>query len=97
LTHSYELLDETHRKNYGEWLDFFNNIKPLRDEQVKDDKIDIVICGHTHQPKIFKIKNLTIINPGSIAKSRDANGQSYAIGTIKDNDIHFSIKYYKPA
>jgi putative phosphoesterase len=63
--------------------------------QVKKEKIDIVICGHTHMPKIIKTKNLTMINPGSTYKSRDPRGQSYAIANVDKGEITFKIKYLK--
>lgn len=38
-----------------------------------ENKVNVVIYGHTHQPYLNKINNLTVINPGSL------NEGNYAI------------------
>lgn len=46
-----------------------------------------VFFGHTHEQVLFKHKNLTIINPGSITKGRRGFNRSYAI--ISGDKIDF--------
>jgi len=44
---------------------------------------DIVIIGHSHQPFVKTVDNVTFINPGSVGRPDDANPQaSYALMTL---------------
>jgi putative phosphoesterase len=61
--------------------------------KAKSIDADIVMFGHTHQPLLHKIDNITLINPGSISYSRSFfTSPSYAILTL--NDKYIDLKHY---
>ena len=58
----------------------------------KDDNVDAIIFGHTHDPLIEDLNGITLINPGKgyIEKEYFGPPTSFAILTI-DNKIHAEI------
>lgn len=52
--------------------------------------VDVIVYGHSHQPKIEMRDDVLFINPGSPTDRRWAPFNSYAIITI-DDDIHAEI------
>ena len=51
-------------------------------------KVDIVVLGHTHIPFIWKGKNGTVINPGSVGQPRSRNTEAqYVILKEKNGNI----------
>ncbi len=60
----------------------------------KDDNVDIILFGHSHQPMI-KTKNKTlIINPGSPSKKIRERWFSYVILNLKKDKIETKICFY---
>ncbi len=60
----------------------------------KDDNVDIILFGHSHQP-IIKTKNKTlIINPGSPSKKIRERWFSYVVLTLKKDKIETKICFY---
>lgn len=55
---------------------------------------DYVILGHTHHKMVKKIKNTTIINPGSLGQQRDGRGCSYVILDFNLNCFEFKTVEY---
>ena len=54
---------------------------------------DVAICGHTHVPQLLEKENITVFNPGSIAKPRQ-HGRKKTFGIIetdKMGKLHFNI------
>ncbi|AUM96988.1 TPA: metallophosphoesterase [Clostridium botulinum] len=60
----------------------------------KDDNVDIILFGHSHQPMI-KTKNKTlIINPGSPSKKIRERWFSYVVLTLKKDKIEAKVCFY---
>ncbi|WP_420796266.1 metallophosphoesterase [Clostridium botulinum] len=60
----------------------------------KDDNVDIILFGHSHQPMI-KTKNKTlIINPGSPSKKIRERWFSYVVLSLKKEKIEAKICFY---
>jgi len=56
------------------------NIEHELQKETEGLNADFVFIGHTHLPMIRKIKDITVINPGSVGQPRDGNPKaSYAI------------------
>ena len=59
----------------------------------KNNKVDIILFGHTHVSMHKNIDNITLINPGSISLPRDGKGYSFGILEIEENGkFHITIK-----
>lgn len=43
---------------------------------LKQNKVDIIVMGHTHIPFIWKSKNGMILNPGSVGQPRSGNNNA---------------------
>lgn len=56
---------------------------------------DIIMLGHTHKPKIVKMGNVRIINPGSLSEPRQADGRpSYILMEMDgEGELSFDLKY----
>ena len=52
---------------------------------------DICLFGHTHEPYLEVIKNIVVMNPGSLAFPRGGSKESYGIIKIEDNEIYPTI------
>ncbi len=80
----------THTKEKHE-NDLPDDISP--EDMVRDNKVNIVLYGHTHIPAIAKQGNVYLINPGHL-KSTDKKGfePSYAILDIDKQTINVTIK-----
>jgi len=66
------------------------------EEELKDVIADVVFIGHTHLPMIRKIKDVTIVNPGSVGQPRDGIPMaSYAVwedGRIEIKRVSYNIE-----
>ena len=47
---------------------------------------DIVVFGHTHVPMVKWFGDVLLINPGSPAKPRSAEGPTFAVLTLKEGE-----------
>lgn len=55
---------------------------------------DIVCYGHSHVADLQTIDGVMLINPGSLWRSRDGRGPSYAIMDInEEGNVHVEIKF----
>lgn len=70
----------SHRCNY------YERIEELA-ELARENKCDIVCYGHTHIARVDVIDGITILNPGSLWRSRDGKPRSYAVLTIEDEKV----------
>lgn len=61
--------------------------------QARIDGYDIVCYGHTHIAHLEEIEDVLLVNPGSIWRSRDGRGPSYAIMTIDEERVHVEMKF----
>lgn len=55
-----------------------------------EDKIDLVLFGHTHFPEVFEKDGITFLNPGSVSSPRGTS-ETYAIVTIDEGTIQAKI------
>lgn len=59
----------------------------------KQHQCDIICYGHTHVAHDEVIDGIRFINPGSVYRSRDGRGPSYAILTIDEKDIEVAFVF----
>ena len=59
-----------------------------------DDKVDIIIFGHSHQPLIVTKNKILMINPGSPSCKRREQWYSYVILEIENNKISAQLKFF---
>jgi len=59
-----------------------------------DDKVDIIIFGHTHQPIVLTKDKVLMINPGSPTYKRREPWYSYVILVIQNKKIDVQIKFF---
>lgn len=62
-----------------------DNLIDLMKKEFKNDKVDLIIFGHSHKPFNEKIDNIHYFNPGSATDEIFAPCRSYGIIEIKDN------------
>lgn len=63
--------------------------------EFKNDKVDIIIFGHSHKPTILTKNNILLLNPGSATSKRKERWYSYIILEICENNISATINFYK--
>lgn len=61
--------------------------------EFKDDKVDVIVFGHSHQPIIVAKNKVLMLNPGSISYRRREKWHSYLILNINRNEISAELKY----
>jgi len=92
LSRDFGLMTHNIHMEHGHMLpDSFNSIA-YKAESVG---ADILMFGHTHVPVITTVGDITILNPGSLSRPRQANRKaSYIIMTLdKDGKAEFELKY----
>lgn len=62
--------------------------------RAREEGCDIVVCGHSHVAAVENIDGVLIINPGSLYRSRDGRGPSYAVLTIEPDLVRAEILYW---
>lgn len=62
-------------------------------EKAEENRADLVLYGHTHVSLIDSMKNILIVNPGSISESRSDRPESYAVLDISNGRISTDIIY----
>lgn len=70
------------------------NVKYGRDKITyfaEENKYDLVLFGHTHEASVFKMNDITYINPGSISNKKP----SFALVEITSKGIEGRIIEYK--
>jgi putative phosphoesterase len=102
-------LPQTHSEKIGE-LSFLlvhgsprqinENISPDLDEEtlkeiISEAKEDVILCGHTHLPVVYKVNLQTIINDGSVGRPFTENPDAcYAVINYPDlNSKEFSVEH----
>lgn len=59
----------------------------LMAKKAKEERCDIVCFGHTHVALYEQCQGVHILNPGSLWRSRDGRGPSYAILTLQEDQV----------
>jgi putative phosphoesterase len=59
-----------------------------------EDKVDIIIFGHSHQPLILTKNKILMINPGSPSYKRREPWYSYVILEIHDKKINVQLNFF---
>ncbi len=49
------------------------------EDRLPDERVDVLLCGHTHIPKKVKYKTFTYINPGSVSIPKEDSHHGYMI------------------
>lgn len=62
-------------------------------EFFKDDKVDIIIFGHSHQPLIMTKNKTLMLNPGSPTYKRKGPWYSYILLQLDERGIGAEIKF----
>lgn len=63
-------------------------------EMFKDNKVDIIIFGHSHQPVIKTINKILMLNPGSPTSKRKDRWYSYIILELCKGHINAQINFF---
>lgn len=64
-------------------------------EKFQEEKVDIIIFGHSHKAFMKKIKEITFFNPGSPTSKRLEANYSLGILIINGNDFTLKHHFYK--
>lgn len=64
-------------------------------EKFKEEKVDIIIYGHSHQPLIKTYKNVLMINPGSPTSKRRERWFSYGILKLERGHIQVEMNFFR--
>jgi len=59
----------------------------------QNDKVDIIIFGHSHQHLQIKKENILLLNPGSPTDYIFATAQTYAILSLEDKQYQAEIRF----
>ena len=85
-----DLPDTKHIEIEGHSLYILHNLKEL-DLDPKTAGIDVVISGHSHQPKITEIDGVLYLNPGSAGPRRFSLPVALALLTISSDTVEADI------
>jgi len=69
----------------------FLAIHDIHDLGPMPDNVDVVVCGHSHQPSVQYHGRVLVVNPGSASQRRRMPSRSVAIAEIHENarvDVH---------
>ena len=70
------------RAGYKIWLTHGHRYRSLS-AQNQQINADIIVCGHTHVPNIFRQEGVLFINPGSPALPRRGSAQGFVLLTLE--------------
>jgi putative phosphoesterase len=63
-------------------------------DEFSNDKVDIIVFGHSHQPLILTKNKILMINPGSPSYKRREQWYSYVVLEIQDKKINVQLKFF---
>lgn len=63
-------------------------------EVFKDDKVDIIIFGHSHQPIIKTMNRVLMLNPGSPTSKRKERWYSYITLQLEKDYVNATINFF---
>lgn len=75
---------------HGHQFAYMRRVEKLA-EAARKNACDIVCFGHTHVADVQTIHGVLVVNPGSLWRSRDGRGPSYAL--IEDNGESLKAKH----
>lgn len=61
----------------------------------KEDFVDIIVFGHSHQPLILTKNNRLMVNPGSPFDKRREQSFSYIILELEEDRITANLKFFQ--
>lgn len=64
-------------------------------EKLKDDKVDVIIFGHSHMPLIETKNKILFINPGSPCNKRKERWYSYILLKLEGKNISAELKLWE--
>jgi len=76
---------------HGQFYGYFDREKKMAGD-LKHQKCQLLLSGHTHMPNVSMYKNLTFVNPGSTSWPRGGSKRSYAVITVDGTNIEAEIK-----
>ena len=77
---------------HGHRFSYVNRLEDLAKFAIQQD-CDVVLYGHTHVAAHDICNGIHLINPGSLYRSRDGRGPSYAIVTLDQGiDVEFVFR-----
>lgn len=79
---------------HGHLLPFHRRHKELV-KKAKEHGCDIACYGHSHIAVLEELDDVLIVNPGSLWRSRDSRGPSYAILEVSEQGVHAHIEFLK--
>ncbi|WP_406242717.1 metallophosphoesterase family protein [Tissierella carlieri] len=63
-------------------------------EKFREDDVDIIIFGHSHQPLVKTKKGILMLNPGSLTNKRQERWYSYIILELNTESIDLQFKFF---
>lgn len=75
---------------HGHYLNVKNGTSRL-EKKAKEEKLDVVLFGHTHIPLIKKVSSTLILNPGSLGFPRSVAGRTYAILKVGKDKVDANL------
>lgn len=63
-------------------------------DEFTDNRVDIIVFGHSHQPLVLTKNKVIMINPGSPSCKRKEAWYSYVILEIEDKKINVQLKFF---
>lgn len=78
---------------HGHQVGYMNRMERIV-KLAKEHGCDIVCFGHTHVATLERIDGVLVLNPGSVWRSRDGRGPSYAVMKLDGDDIQVEIKFF---
>lgn len=63
-------------------------------DRFKENNVDIIIFGHSHQPLIKTVGSVLMLNPGSLASKRKERWYSYIILELTQTSVNAEIKLF---
>ncbi len=63
-------------------------------EKFKEDEVDIIVFGHSHQPLVKTKNGILIINPGSLTSRRRERWFSYIILELNEQSIDLGFRFF---
>jgi putative phosphoesterase len=63
-------------------------------EKFKDDNVDIIVYGHSHQPAITTKGGILMLNPGSLSSRRREKWFSYILLELDRDRMNISLQLF---
>jgi len=63
-------------------------------EKFKDDSVDIIVFGHSHQPLILTKNKILLLNPGSPTNKRRERWFSYIVLQLEQGSLKAELRLY---